>query len=122
MYIDVKIWRRGRGILNWRFAYYDVPRNKVKPSWYSSPGWYHVARKYVYRLTLDHDYPTKPLWLGRKKSGAGWECMEGLYEPLTIKAPGMHASNTIAYTGSPRRGAYRINKTRREIANDAIAT
>lgn len=86
--IDVIVWRRGRGLLDWKFTYLtdDQFGSRKAPSWYTSPGWYHFARKYVYRLTVDHDYPNKPLWLGRK-FGRRWVNMEGLYEPLIAHLP-----------------------------------
>lgn len=96
--INVSIWRRGRSVIRWQFTYYDaaeVARLGSKRG-YTTAGWYHRARKYTYRLTVDHDYPNKPIWLGRLLKGRqDWISMEGLYEPLVVHHP--------AYTFSTRR-------------------
>ena len=84
------LWRRGRDTQTWRFEYFT----NGDRSWFTTPGWYKVARKYVYRLTIDHDYPHRPLWLGKRVNGE-WINTESLYEPLIAR----HA-NFLAVTKS----------------------
>lgn len=111
--IIVKIWRRGRGIVKWRFKYYDdrsvVTYFGAYPTWYTTNGWYCKRTKFTYRLTIDHDFPSKPLWLGRRVKGK-WVNMEGLYEPLVVE----HSGYTICNTSfnKPRRGSRRVSKSR----------
>ncbi len=77
--ITAHIWRRGRGIIEWQFDYIT----DSSEHWFSSPGWYHRAKKNTYRLTLDHDYPTRPIWLGYRNRK--WRNAETLYEVLYIQ-------------------------------------
>lgn len=78
--ISVVLWRRGRKAQRWNF-YYVI---SAGAEWFSSPGWYHFAREFTYRLTIDHDFPGNPLWLGRRENGK-WVNMEQLYEPLVVE-------------------------------------
>jgi hypothetical protein len=106
--LKVKIWRRGRGVVGWDFNYV-----RGSPfTWFTTPGWYHFARDYVYRLTLDHDYPGKPMWLGRRE-GDEWVNMEGLYEPLAA----IHSDYTFVSTNvaRSRRSGRRIAGSERTI-------
>lgn len=103
--IKVSIWRRGRGIVHWNFVYVT---DSNKP-WFSSPGWYHAAKKRIYRLTIDHDYPGKPVWLGFRRNGA-WNNAEGLYEVLLITHPD-YVIATKNYRGSRGRSIQRREKT-----------
>ena len=73
------IWRRGRGVIAWKFRYVIGS----PASWFTTPGWYRTARRYTYRLTVDHDYATKPIWLGKRVRGR-WVNMESLYEPIFV--------------------------------------
>lgn len=105
----VYLWRRGRGIRRWRFSYYT----SSSESWFTSPGWYHKARLFVYRLSIDHDYPSNPIWIGRRW-GKRWLSVEALYEPLFI----VHKRNIICNThfaNSRKKGRVRVNKTRKEL-------
>ena len=77
--IRLTLWRRGRGIIHWDFHYV---MNSTLP-WFTTKGWYRHARKNTYRLTIDHDYPDKPIWLGVRRNGH-WYCTEKLYEPLLV--------------------------------------
>lgn len=88
--LSLDVWRRGRGILTWQFEYVE----KGDKTWFSTPGWYHRARKNVYRLTIDHDFPENMVWLGRKR-GKVWENVERLYEPVSFY-------NGSIVTGIPR--------------------
>lgn len=99
MTLKAHVWRRGRGVQVWNFLYV-THGNKA---WFSSPGWYHFTnRKHVYRITIDHDYRNKPLWLGRLEGGK-WNNTEGLYEPLMV----VHKDFVISNRGYPGRGKYR---------------
>lgn len=88
---DVLIWRRGRGFLSWKFSYLTG----------NSPGWYHMAKRYMYRLTIDHEYPDKPIWLGRFDKGE-WVNTEGLYEPIVTHLPGYNIVPDRVATGRKR--------------------
>ena len=103
--IDLVIWRRGRGRIDWRFQYVY----KSDEPWFTTPGWYRQARKNVYRLTIDHDYPHKPLWLGVRKRGE-WHNAETLYSPLSM----VHKNLLIQSRDikSKRRSTYRQRRTR----------
>jgi len=90
--LTATIWRRGRGPLNWKFIYIV---HGDKP-WFSTPGWYHFARKFVYRITFDHDYPARPVWLGRKGRGKTWINTEGLYDPIAIHHNTIIVGNRLA--------------------------
>jgi len=115
------IWRRGRDLIKWRFNYIDLGHNpRIKPEWYTTPGWYKVARKYAYRLTIDHDFPSKPLWLGKRVNGT-WENTEALYEPLYV----VHSDFTVAsvaFRRSLRKGFTRLDKSNKFInaMNEAV--
>ena len=103
MNLYVRIWRRGRGPIAWIFRYVSESDEK----WFTSPGWYHfTGRKNVYRLTIDHDYPDKPIWIGLRKRGK-WVSMEGLYEPLFIEHRNFCASNKIGGEKRARRSHFR---------------
>lgn len=86
--------------------------------WFSTPGWYKFARKYVYRLTFDHDYPARPLWLGRKEEGKEWVNTEGLYEPLAVHHGRIVVGNRRAVQPNGRRGKWRQSKSRTVLASE----
>lgn len=103
--IKVTIWRRGRGVITWDFTYVTDSSER----WFSSAGWYHRARRRTYRLTLDHDYPGKPIWLGFRRNGT-WHNAEGLYEVLYATHPGYNISNGN-FRGGCNRSLFRRQKT-----------
>lgn len=73
------LWRRGRGVIAWRFTYIYYSN----ASWFTTAGWYRTARKFTYRLTIDHDFPHHPIWLGVRSRGR-WVNTEKLYDPLML--------------------------------------
>lgn len=95
-------WRRGRGPLIWDFSYIMQSHEK----WFTTPGWYRKAKTNIYRLTIDHDYPSKPLWLGVRRNQE-WSSAEGLYEPLTV----IHSDFVIA-SRNFRGASHRSNNRR----------
>lgn len=84
----VDIWRRGRGIMRWAFLYYPNGYSQLYPS----PGWYLKRRVNVYRLTVDHRFPNKVVYIGYKKNGV-WVNAESLYEPINVRMRGFVAGN-----------------------------
>lgn len=109
--LEAHIWRRGRGVMVWRFIYIEY----AKAPWFTSPGWYHFTnRKFVYRMTIDHDFPGKPLWLGRKIGGR-WQNMEGLYEPLMVVHKDFAISNRKFPGRGKMRSLYRVRSSRNYI-------
>lgn len=115
--IDVVLWRRGRGLRTWRFCYFDHGFNPYLEveDWYTSPGWYAHARKYTYRLTIDHDYPDKPVWLGYRHASSGeWRNAEGLYEVLGVDTPGHVVVNGLERRG--RKGGRRIRRSKQYVS------
>lgn len=110
--LNVHMWRRGRNVQVWKFTYITIPPGHAP--WFTSSGWYHRARKYVYRLTIDHDYPGNPVWLGRR-SGRRWENMEGLYEPLIIAHEHFLIATRIPSYRASRRSYERNIITKAEI-------
>lgn len=113
--IHLILWRRGRGRVDWRFEYV---LGSHEP-WYTTPGWYHKARKNVFRLTIDHDYPHKPLWLGMRKDGV-WHNAETLYTPLSA----IHHNLLIQSRDieGKARSSYRQRKTREILRKVAETT
>ena len=111
--IKVSIWRRGRGIINWMFRYVDYTGMNTTPSWYTTPGYYYEARKNVYRLTIDHDFPNKPMWLGFRKQGV-WVNAEGLYDVLFV------SHNRFTLAGRDLRGATNRSDYRRAKSAEFI--
>jgi hypothetical protein len=111
--IRVSIWRRGRGIINWMFRYVDYTGIVNTPSWYTTPGYYYEAVKNVYRLTIDHDFPNKPMWLGYRKAGV-WVNAEGLYDVLFV------SHNRFTLTGRDLHGAPHRSDNRRKKSADFI--
>lgn len=107
--IRLTLWRRGRGIINWNFHYVM----SSKESWFSTQGWYRHARKYTYRLTIDHDFPHKPIWLGVRRN-KHWKNTEGLYEPLLV------THRDFVISGRKFRGAPHRSKIRRYTSYKAI--
>ena len=95
------IWRRGRGFITWNFDYIQ----SSKEVWFTTPGWYCHRRRFTYRITVDHDFPQKPIWLGRRERGK-WQNMEGLYEPITIVHPD-YIFSTSGLLTRPRRSSSR---------------
>jgi hypothetical protein len=103
-----RIWRRGRGIITWEFSYVG---SNSSGSWFSTPGWYcRVRGGRVYRLTIDHDYPEKPIWLGYRK-GQKWVNAERLYEVLLVQHPDF-AITSATFRGFPNRSQRRRKDTR----------
>lgn len=98
------LWRRGRKAQRWNFVYVI----SANAEWFTTPGWYHFARKFIYRLTIDHDFPGNPIWLGRREKGK-WVNMEQLYEPLTVE----HKDFVIA-SRDFRKNASRRSEFRKE--------
>lgn len=108
--IRLTLWRRGRGIINWDFHYVmssDMP-------WFTTQGWYRSARRYVYRLTIDHDYPAKPIWLGVRRRGY-WYNTENLYEPLCVTHRDFVVS-ARGFKGAPHRSKMRRYRSYKAIS------
>lgn len=101
--LSAKIWRRGRTIITWEFEYI----RHSSSSWWSTPGWYHRSgRGRFYRLTIDHDYPEKPMWLGFKK-GKKWINAERLYEVIMVTHPSFVISSRAFWGAANRSNARR---------------
>jgi hypothetical protein len=109
------IWRRGRGVISWRFRYVE----ESTAPWFSTPGWYRTARKHTYRLTIDHDFPGKLLWLGKRENGT-WVNTEGLYEPLCVLDENTLLSST-SYARSTRKSVRRKQLSKRLIQETSHA-
>lgn len=104
--LTARIWRRGRGIITWEFTYIQSSNKH----WWTAPGWYRSSgRGRVYRLTIDHDYPDKPIWLGYK--GKKWVNTESLYEVLLVTHPHF-AIASKGFKGAANRSKYRRVKSK----------
>lgn len=103
--LSLYLWRRGRGVHRWNFLYMKKPLFQ-NCSWFTTPGWYHRARKYTYRLTIDQDFPSKPLWLGKRVNGA-WVNTEILYEPLVVTHDKVMLLNVVSEESWNRRSIHR---------------
>jgi len=105
--VIVTLWRRGRGLQDWEFVYYSASSKQG----FTAPGWYHDSGKgRLYRLTIDHHYPAKPVWLGYKDKKSGrWVNTEGLYEPIIVA----HPKFTIVTKGfgNKRRSKARVSRS-----------
>lgn len=102
------IWRRGRGLLRWKFKY-EARKN--------NPGFYHRARKNEYRINIDSHYNKKLVWLGTKE-GKEWVSQESLYEPLAIIYPDnaiVGNLQTLLPEKTSRRSSRRVNRTKTVI-------
>lgn len=113
----VDIYRRGRGIQKGKVFGYVSPseialRQAVGDKRFTSPGWYRVERKNVYRITVDHDYPDKPVWLGYRNRQGEWVNAESLYEPILVKI-----GNKVLYEARPRGWTARRIQTARHIVS-----
>lgn len=119
--IIVNLWRRGRGFLSWTFTYLDeIAVDNLKKKGYrgvvTTPGWYHAGRNNLYRITIDHDYPEKPIWLGYRRRGK-WVNAEGLYEPLLVTHANFVVANKTFNKNRPWRSHERIVSSGKFVEN-----
>lgn len=130
-YALTSVWRRGRGVIYWLFRYYDngvIGENGTA----LSPGWYKRGRKITYRLTIDHRFPEKTVYIGYKHKGR-WINAESLYEPISVFTNGFFTINRIIATGKTRGRSNRrkmlsikeadkaLNKLRQKLYGERVA-
>lgn len=117
-YALASVWRRGRGVIYWAFRYYDngvIDENGTT----LSPGWYRKGRKITYRLTIDHRFPKKTVYIGYKHKGK-WINAESLYEPISVFTNGFFTINRIIATGKTRGRSNRRKRLSIEEADRAL--